>query len=210
MKGVKGEQCILVDQHDQVIGADSKNNCHRDGGLLHRAFSVCLFNTEGKLLVQKRSDHKVTFPGMWANSCCSHPLYCEEELEAEGNAGIKRAAIRRLQQELGVDQESLSLSDIHVMTRLHYQANSSRHWSEQEIDYLLVIQKDLKIQPNQDEVSAVQWLDKDQLRHLIRDQQQIAPWFLEIEGQFLYRWWEHLENLDPLKDSMIHRSQSLL
>ena len=58
-----------------------------DKNMLHRAFSVFLFNSEGKLLLQKRSDTKITFPGYWTNTCCSHPLSTEEELPEEGQLG---------------------------------------------------------------------------------------------------------------------------
>lgn len=57
--------------------------------MLHRAFSVFLFNSEGKLLLQKRSDTKITFPGYWTNTCCSHPLYNDDELPEEGQLGMK-------------------------------------------------------------------------------------------------------------------------
>jgi isopentenyl-diphosphate delta-isomerase len=58
-----------------------------DQGMLHRAFSVFLFNTKGELLLQQRSDAKITFPGYWTNTCCSHPLYFPEEMVDEGQLG---------------------------------------------------------------------------------------------------------------------------
>ena len=74
------ENCILVDKEDNIIGKDSKVNCHIGEGKLHRAFSVLLFNNSGDLLIQKRAREKITFPSIWANSCCSHPLHIETEL----------------------------------------------------------------------------------------------------------------------------------
>lgn len=63
----------------------------KDGSLMrHRAFSVFLFNSESKLLLQKRSDEKITFPGYWANTCCSHPLSVPGETETENDLGVKR------------------------------------------------------------------------------------------------------------------------
>ena len=86
------EMCILVDSENQVIGAKSKLDCHQHEGFLHRAFSVLLFDREGRLLVQRRSPEKITFPGIWANSCCSHPLDIEGEngndLDGAINAAI--------------------------------------------------------------------------------------------------------------------------
>ena len=101
-KSLMSEKCILVDENDNVVGSDSKLDCHAvtDGHIkLHRAFSVFLFNNEGKLLMQERSEHKVTFPELWTNTCCSHPLYLESE--SEGIEGVKRAASRRIEYELG-------------------------------------------------------------------------------------------------------------
>uniref|UniRef100_H3BLP1 Isopentenyl-diphosphate Delta-isomerase 1 n=1 Tax=Mus musculus TaxID=10090 RepID=H3BLP1_MOUSE len=105
------EMCILIDENDNKIGADTKKNCHLneniDKGLLHRAFSVFLFNTENKLLLQQRSDAKITFPGCFTNSCCSHPLSNPGELEENNAIGVKRAAKRRLKAELGIPLEEV-------------------------------------------------------------------------------------------------------
>jgi isopentenyl-diphosphate delta-isomerase len=82
-----------VDEKDNVVGHDSKYNCHlmekiEAENLLHRAFSVFLFNSKNELLLQKRSATKVTFPLVWTNACCSHPLYRESELIQEGHLGM--------------------------------------------------------------------------------------------------------------------------
>jgi hypothetical protein len=70
------EKCILVDNNDRIIGAESKKNCHLmssiNKGMLHRAFSVFLFDTQGRLLIQKRSKFKITYPQHWTNTCCSN------------------------------------------------------------------------------------------------------------------------------------------
>ena len=78
------EQCILVDENDQEIGQASKRLCHlldpkTDKSPLHRAFSLFIFNQSNELLLQQRSDTKITFPGRWTNTCCSHPLFVPEE-----------------------------------------------------------------------------------------------------------------------------------
>ncbi|MBT5121933.1 MAG: NUDIX domain-containing protein, partial [Euryarchaeota archaeon] len=67
------EAIILTDEWDQVIGPGSKIVAHRGTGAYHRAFSVLLFDNQKRLLLQRRASDKVTFPGVWANSCCSHP-----------------------------------------------------------------------------------------------------------------------------------------
>ena len=103
------EQCILVDEQDKILGAETKKNCHLntniDQGKLHRAFSVFLFNTKGELLLQQRSLAKITFPEYFTNTCCSHPLYRPEELEGED--GVRRAAQRKLNHELGIPLEEV-------------------------------------------------------------------------------------------------------
>ena len=100
------EQCILVDENDKVVGFESKKNCHLNaniaGGMLHRAFSVFLFNSKGELLLQQRSKCKITFPECFTNTCCSHPLRVEGEAEEGGQLGVRRAARRKLFQELGI------------------------------------------------------------------------------------------------------------
>ena len=92
------EECILVNDADRVIGSASKRRCHllaniqnERGGMLHRAFSVFLFNRQSELLLQKRSDAKVTFPGYWTNTCCSHPLHVESEMEEKEQLGVRKA-----------------------------------------------------------------------------------------------------------------------
>ena len=94
------ENCILVDADDRVIGSASKMDCHSGEGIRHRAFSVLLYDHDGRLLMQRRSQDKITFPGVWANSCCSHPLDIEGE-NGEPVNGVMTAARRKLVQELG-------------------------------------------------------------------------------------------------------------
>lgn len=107
------EECILVDHTDTVIGSDTKKNCHLNeninAGKLHRAFSVFLFNSKGQLLIQQRSLAKITFPECFTNTCCSHPLYRQEELEEGGAIGVRRAARRKLEHELGIPQDKVSV-----------------------------------------------------------------------------------------------------
>ena len=72
--GMMEERCILVDAEDRRTGSLSKIECHLGQGHRHRAFSVVLFDLQGRLLIQRRASEKITFPGVWANTCCSHPL----------------------------------------------------------------------------------------------------------------------------------------
>jgi isopentenyl-diphosphate delta-isomerase len=154
---MEADQCIVVDENDVVLGFDSKKNCHlRSNGLkLHRAFSIFIFDLEGKLLMQKRSKEKITFPSCWANTCCSHPLYVPGEIETEADPnhpnfalGAKRAARRKLLQELGIQPEEVPLECMTFMTRLHYRADLDEKWGEHEVDYLLVCRPPATIHVN--------------------------------------------------------------
>ena len=106
-----------------------------DKGLLHRAFSVFLFNDKNQLLLQQRASEKITFPDMWTNTCCSHPLGVPTETGdnlANSVQGVKRAAQRKLEHELGIKKEQVPLENFHFLTRIHYKAPSNDEWGEHE------------------------------------------------------------------------------
>lgn len=101
--------------------------------LLHRAFSVFLFRpSDGRLLLQKRASEKITFPDMWTNTCCSHPLSVKQEMIPEGQLGVRRAAQRKLFHELGIPNAQVPLDGFVYLTRIHYLAPSSGIWGEHE------------------------------------------------------------------------------
>jgi farnesyl-diphosphate farnesyltransferase len=171
---MEADQCIVVDENDNVIGHDSKKECHlRSNGLkLHRAFSIFIFDNEGKLLMQKRSKDKITFPSCWANTCCSHPLYVDGEIETESDPnhpnfaiGAKTAARRKLLQELGIPPEQVPLNCMTFMTRLHYRADLDETWGEHEVDYLLVCRPptNVTINVNPNEVAEARWFSQNEL-----------------------------------------------
>lgn len=241
------ELCILVDPHDKPIGTATKRECHvaipssssssLSLPLLHRAFSVFLFNEQGNLLLQQRASVKPTFASRWTNTCCSHPLaqvpatyispssssstssssssskddrksdvYDESEQREEDVAhGIKYAAIRKLQHELGLS--GLSHSDFHFVSRIQYGALSDDQWGEHEIDYILFVQKDsVSLSPNPNEVDAVRWVSPSELHELLQQEllrQQtsasspplLTPWFHLIAEAFLFKWWEQLPTI---------------
>ncbi len=217
------DQCIVVDEDDVVLGHDSKKNCHllAHGLKLHRAFSIFIFDDQGRLLLQKRAATKITFPLCWANTCCSHPLYVDGEIEAQSDPdhpdfglGAKRAAQRKLLQELGVRAEQVPLSCMTFMTRLHYRADLDETWGEHEVDYLIVCRPpggtvDVDVNPN--EVDQARWFTQDELQSFCRDHAEdhgkitsrtaakksagflepISPWFAAIEKSphLLHKWW---------------------
>lgn len=103
-------------------------------GLLHRAFSAFVFRPEdGKLLLQQRATEKITFPDMWTNTCCSHPLDdFEEEKVEKDQLGVRVAATRKLEHELGIPKEQTPVDRFQYLTRIHYLAPSDGLWGEHE------------------------------------------------------------------------------
>jgi isopentenyl-diphosphate delta-isomerase len=184
------ESCIQVDSSDNVVGPISKFIAHRGDGVLHRAFSVLLFNEDNKLLIQKRSNDKITFPGYWANTCCSHPLFIENELDSNSSRGVGNAAIRKLSQELGIDTDKIVVDEFNLMGRFEYTSRSEGGWIENEIDYVIGIHTNVDIKPNINEVSEYKWVSKEDLNDFCNsDVNLIAPWFLAIKELYLDKSW---------------------
>ncbi len=206
------EAVILVDEQDSEIGKASKVSAHYQAGLLHRAFSVLLFDTNGKLLLQKRADDKVTFPGVWANSCCSHPLSSDHESELTDALGVKRAAVRKLHQELGIAQSELNIDDFHFITKMMYSSRMNPDWIEREIDHILIVQADVTVTINENEVSEIKWVTQDELQNILAGNVdlggEIAPWFRCIAERIMTdEWWQSVGNKDSimqLRDGHIH------
>ena len=127
---------LVLSNDDIVIGSESKKASHeftisQPRGVLHRAFSVFLFDSStSELLLQKRASTKITFPNVWTNTCCSHPLHGMEVNEVDGPEdvqagtvrGVKAAAVRKLEHELGIPVGQLPIDDFKFLTRLHYWA----------------------------------------------------------------------------------------
>jgi isopentenyl-diphosphate delta-isomerase len=200
------ENCIIVDNNDNIIGKDTKVNCHLGEGKLHRAFSVLLFNTKNRLLIQKRASEKITFPSIWANSCCSHPLYSNNE--EEGIIGAKKAAKRKLSQELGIDTSLIELSDIEYITKMHYRSRADKKWIEHEIDYIFVIKSDVHVNPNPNEIEETKYVDQNELQSLFdaadNKSLNIGPWFRLIKENFLSDIWDALDDLSNITDEKLH------
>ena len=149
------ERCILVDAQDRAYGAGDKKTCtyrrpvyfwpcadsavghlmkNINKGLLHRAFSVFIFRpSDAKLLLQQRASEKITFPNMWTNTCCSHPLddFDVEKVEKD-QLGVRVAASRKLEHELGIPKSQTPIDEFQYLTRIHYLAPSDGVWGEHE------------------------------------------------------------------------------
>ena len=209
--GMMAEAVLQVDENDVVVGPVSKADSHYQSGKLHRAFSVLLFNSEGKLLLQQRAHDKITFPSVWANSCCSHPLASEEEMDETNARGVKIAAIRKLDQELGIAADSLNIDDFVFITKMRYSARMNADWIEREIDHILMIQADVELNPNPNEVSNVKWVSAAELEDMLVEpdgDDVISPWFRCIAARLMNEeWWSAIgdkEACEALQDNVIH------
>jgi len=141
------EFVVLVDEQDNSLGLMEKQQAHV-AGLLHRAFSVFVFNSKGELLLQQRADDKYHSPMLWTNTCCSHPRDGETYLEA---------AHRRLKEEMGFDCE--------LEEKFHfiYKARLGTDLFEHELDYVFTGFYDGEIQINKEEVEDFKWIPMDEL-----------------------------------------------
>lgn len=160
------EPLILVDGDDQVIGYDTKAACHDGDGKLHRAFSVFLFNPRGELLLQQRAAGKRLWPGIWANSCCSHPRKGEETLDA---------AHRRVREELNAE------SSVRFLFKFEYHARWQDLGSEHELCHVFAGPWQGEVQVNPTEIAATRWISPDDLDRELRERPApYSPW-LQLE-----------------------------
>ena len=192
-ESLMAEAVIQVTENDDVLGPISKFDAHHKEGKFHRAFSVMLFDSSGRLLLQRRAAHKITFPNVWANSCCSHPLHSDEEMELKDALGVKRAAVRKLEQELGIHPSQVPIEKFDFVTKMRYQARQDDEWIEREVDHCLVIHADVDVNPNPNEVSEIKWVSQEDLEEmLVADDSKnvIAPWFRCIAARIMDDdWW---------------------
>ncbi|MGB1954854.1 MAG: isopentenyl-diphosphate delta-isomerase [Candidatus Poseidoniaceae archaeon] len=205
------EAVLQVDENDHIVGPISKADSHFGSGALHRAFSVLLFDKKNRLLLQQRAHDKITFPSVWANSCCSHPLASAEEMNEENAMGVKIAAVRKLEQELGIDPSSVPIEDFHFITKMKYSARMNAEWIEREIDHILMIQADVEVHPNPNEVASIRWVDEHELEEMLVAQDSddiVAPWFRCIAARVMTEdWWNAIGDEDAcasLRDDLIH------
>ncbi|MBN2422809.1 isopentenyl-diphosphate Delta-isomerase [Candidatus Woesearchaeota archaeon] len=153
---------ILVDEHDNEIGSEEKLAAHKKAEL-HRAFSVCVFNSKKELLIQQRSESKYHSPGLWSNTCCSHPQPGEEVIEA---------AHRRLKQEFGFD---CGLKELFTFI---YKKDFNNGLFEHELDHVLTGKSDGVPEPNPDEIMEWKWINPEELKKdMIKNPDKYTYWF---------------------------------
>ncbi|MEX1112365.1 MAG: isopentenyl-diphosphate Delta-isomerase [Candidatus Andersenbacteria bacterium] len=160
------EYVVLVNEANEPIGTALKSEVHTGDTPLHRAFSTFLFNSKGELLLQQRSGTKKTWPLVWSNSCCGHPMPEED---------TKDAAIRRIGQELG-----LSVSELwNVLPDFRYRAEMLGV-VENEICPVFVGFTDNEPEINMEEVEATRWISwQDFVKETAASDAPYSPWCIE-------------------------------
>ena len=156
------EKVILVDEHDDVLGSMEKMEAHQKG-MLHRAFSILIFNSKGELLLQKRSVSKYHSGGLWTNTCCSHPTLDES---------VTSAARKRLKFEMGIDVET------EFAFKFIYKTTLDKSLIEHELDYVLSGTFDGTPIINKDEVSEWKFMSLNELKNNMKLSPEIyTEWF---------------------------------
>ena len=155
---------MLLDEAGRARGAAAKAVVHHAETPLHLAFSCYLFNGDGEFLLTRRADAKRTWPGVWTNTCCGHPLPGEP---------VRDSVLRRLRQELGIGSAELVL----VLPRFRYQARMANGVLENEICPVYAAYSDVPPDPDPAEVAETRWVDWTRFCMAVRiGQQAISPW----------------------------------
>ena len=160
------EPLILVDSENNILGHMPKAEAHRGDGVLHRAFSIFLFDNDDNVVLQQRAPGKQLWGGYWSNSCCSHPRRGES---------MDDAALRRLREELGV------AARLTFLYRFEYQARFGDAGSEHELCSVYVARSKASVAVNPNEISATRHVAPATLdAELVDHPERYTPW-LKIE-----------------------------
>jgi len=159
----ESEELILVDLSDNELGFLSKEACHNGEGILHRAFSLFIFNPDGELLLQKRSAGKRLWPLFWSNSCCSHPRKGES---------MDVATRRRLREELGIEV------DLEFVYKFSYRAQFGELGSENELCSVYFGKTGQAYSANSNEVADARYVSRKALQNELQtNPDEFTPWF---------------------------------
>lgn len=177
------ERLILVDSDDREVGHASKADAHAGQGILHRAFSLFVFNSAGELLLQQRARGKPLWPGYWANSCCSHP---------RGGEDMDTATQRRLHEELGFT------CPLEFVYKFQYHAEYGEVGSESELCWVYVGISDAPVRVNATEIAARRYVKPDALdREIAESPGRFTPWlrmeWTRLRGEYA----DHLPDARP-------------
>lgn len=163
------EHVVLVSEKDEVLGTMEKMKAH-ENGILHRAFSVFLFNDKGEMLLQRRASGKYHSPDQWTNAVCSHPRLEESYLEG---------AQRRMREELGI--KTTLAEKFHFI----YKADVGQNLWEHELDYVFTGTYNGEIHPNKDEVSETRFITMEKLdMEMQANPEQFTEWFKIILEEY--------------------------
>jgi isopentenyl-diphosphate Delta-isomerase len=169
------EQVVLVNELDQEIGLMEKMEAH-EKALLHRAFSVFVFNDAGELLLQQRAFEKYHSGGLWTNTCCSHPRPNETVLDA---------ANRRLMEEMGFQTPLNKVFDF------IYQAEFSNGLTEHEFDHVLIGHYNGAIVPDPHEVHAYEYRTMESIQASLDAKEGLFTAWFEIIFPKMMDWWKN-------------------
>jgi len=177
----ESEELILVDESDNELGSLSKQQCHDGEGILHRAFSLFVFNADGELLLQKRGADKRLWPLFWSNSCCSHPRKGES---------MELATRRRLREELGID------ATLEFAYKFVYRAQFGELGSENEMCSVYLGKTNQACSVNANEIADVRYVSREPLQDEVRENPELfTPWFKmeweRLDGEFAERLSEY-------------------
>jgi len=177
------ESLILVDDADREIGHLDRANCHAGSGVLHRAFSLFIFNRNGALLLQQRAAGKKLWPLYWSNSCCSHPRRAES---------MDTAIHRRLDEELGL------ACPLHFLFKFQYQAQFDAGTAERELCSVYIGRSTGRVRVDPAEIYDWRWVDTAVLQSQMTGPEaaRFTPWF-RLEWARLWR--EHRAELLALR-----------
>jgi isopentenyl-diphosphate delta-isomerase len=179
------EPLILVDTRDREIGFLDKSACHDGAGVLHRAFSLFIFNPTGELLLQRRASNKRLWPSFWSNSCCSHPRRGET---------MDEAVQRRMGQELGLH------TPVNFVYKFEYQARFGSLGTEHELCSVYIGQTSQQPMINTTEIDEWRWISPADLdAELAASQHRFTPWF-KMEWQRLRG--EFADRLTPMREAV--------
>ena len=170
---------ILVDEADRELGFLGKDLCHNGQGILHRAFSLLIFNDLGELLLQQRAPSKRLWPMYWSNSCCSHPRRSES---------MEQAVQRRLHEELGVR------CALNFLFKFHYQAQFEPIGAENEICWVFIGRCSEPLHIDRSEILATRWISPEALQMELTGSggARFTPWFKLEWGRI---WRDHRQDV---------------
>lgn len=163
------EKIILVDNKDNEIGTMGKMEAHIKG-ILHRAFSIFIFNSKNEMLIHQRALSKYHSGGLWTNTCCSHPRFRET---------LEEASHRRLKEEMGFDCE------LKEVTSFLYFAKLDKGLIEHEYDHIFVGHFDGIPEPDEAEVEAYKWISIEDLKKSLEEKPELYTyWFTKAMNIF--------------------------